>query len=221
MIIIAKIIDDWLILFVYAMLSALITGWAAGKFFFKRDNTAADDSSRQWRPELLLAAFVISVSLLLKMGSSSWAMKLRGLLGDLSATSILLISLALYTQISGRRFFIEKMQRAAFVIVILGLLIYPAEMGLISFGIYEYGYAWQLIAILAAASSWPSGKMPVVVMLSAAVLFYISPEGSNNFFDFIIDFPLWVIASIYLIKNCRRSGRIDKSQSIDITIKSS
>lgn len=221
MIIIAKIVDDWLMLFVYAMLSALITGWAADKFFLKRNNTAAQDSNRQWLPELLLAAVVISASLFIKMDSSSWAMKLRGLLGDLSATSILLISLALYAQISGRRFLIENMQRAAFVIVIIGLLIYPAEMGLLSFGIYEYGYAWQLIAILAAAASWPSGKMPAVVMLSAALLFYISPEGSNNFFDFIIDFPLWVITLVYLIKNYRRSGRIDKSQSVDITIKSS
>ena len=125
----------------------------------------------------------------------------RGLLGDLSVPSILLLATYLLN--------IMKVKRAPngtsfnVLVILMAVVLYPTSMGYSHFDMYSLGFAsddYYAYLVLTVASlgilSWYSGYAQIGLWLTLAVVAHgLQLFESNNLWNYLID-PLIVIACL-------------------------
>jgi hypothetical protein len=117
---------------------------------------------------------------------------LRGALGDLSILTSALLSIAVLQYVNATRYMPEKETGILMAtVVVAGVLLYPAALGLTYFDPYALGYASPVFAgvlLLLALAAWYLRLEWLVALLLLAVLARLANAlESRNLWDYLID----------------------------------
>lgn len=142
---------------------------------------------------------VIAVSgmlMLLPFGGLSVAGYLRGVIGDLSITTLVLLISAITANVTGRAWFGARERTAlTAVVLVVGGCLYPLALGVGRLDPYVLGYgSYALVSLLLAAVllAWQARMYAVVACMLAGVVAYLAGLlESENLCDYLID-PLLV-----------------------------
>lgn len=132
----------------------------------------------------------------------------RGITGDLSATTLVLLMLGLCGGLVG---VVESRgRRALSVLVVLGaLFLYPMALGSGSFDPYRLGFepSGLLVALFVVAIvAWLCQLYLVLLVILVAVSSHaLALMESTNLWDYLFD-PWLVLASIYDLRSLRRKS---------------
>jgi hypothetical protein len=158
---------------------------------------------RRARPGwLLLAAFVVA---LVPLGSLPAAGYLRGIVGDLSVTTVVLLVRGLVRPIVGGEDDDARTRLALQALVAaFGLALYPASLGLGPLDPYRLGYGspWLLGGLLTLALAAILGRVTAVAWCLAlgALAWALGAYESRNLWDYLVD-PLvaaWGLGALVL-----------------------
>lgn len=142
---------------------------------------------------------------MLPVAGVSLAGWLRGLIGDLSAPSVLLLGSALYVWLCGRAdspWGTRERFALLACIAVLALLLYPFALGLGPLDSYRAGYGGVgLLLMLALLALWAlrRGLTLLPLALALAVMAWSVGWGeSTNLWDYLLDAPLalYALASV-------------------------
>jgi hypothetical protein len=141
---------------------------------------------------------------------------LRGMVGDLSITSMLLLSAAVYVRVKNVPPKWDARERSALLgfLAVLALLLYPFALGLGTLDPYRSGFGGVgLLLMLALLALWLMRRgfylLPLVFALAATGWSFNVLE-STNLWDYLIDAPLaiyalWVTIKVNLLYIWRRN----------------
>lgn len=163
------------------------------------------EAARMPKPGIAMLAGATAIAAMVPISGLSPAAYLRGIIGDLSITTLVLLVLAISKPLFGWRppgtkdcFTLQMLITAA----ALGL--YPMALGLSYFDSYRLGYGnlWLVIVLLVVALFACSRQLPVIVLsvVLAVLAWGTGWYESNNLWDYLID-PL---VSIYAISAVMR-----------------
>ncbi len=130
----------------------------------------------------------------------------RGAIGDLSVTTLILLSAATVSRLRGKRLYDSDGFRLLMLLAAsAGLLLYPSALGLTYFDAYVIGYGSKgfiaSLAFLSLAAAY-FGRNLVAICLTGAVLGYsLGILESANLWDYLMDPLLVVYALFWLIGN--------------------
>jgi hypothetical protein len=137
-----------------------------------------------------LAAMIVALSI--PLWGVSPAGFVRGIAGDLSIVTLVLLALALVRSLTGRAL-VEEQNRNAMLraILIIGLLFYPLALGLGMFDPYRLGFGnlWFMLALLGLAvwSSLRYSTLFALCIASAVAAWSIGWYESANLWDYLLD----------------------------------
>jgi hypothetical protein len=162
--------------------------------------------------------FVLAVygAVLLPVFGLSLAGFLRGMVGDLSMPSVMLLVAALISRLrqlaggDGTVWWNARERGALFLFVsVLALLLYPFALGLGMLDPYRSGFGGVgLLVMLALLSLWSMrrGSYLLPAACSAAVLAWsLGWYESTNIWDYLIDVPVAIYAIVQTIKMMLRA----------------
>ena len=154
----------------------------------------AEKRSRPMRAALMAGCLAV---VLIPVNGLSPAGYFRGVVCELSITSMLLLGCVVLRQLLGK-WIISRSDRASILraAAVAGLILYPAWMGYIPVEVYRFGYqpVVLLLALLALAIvAWVSRRRAAALFpLIVVVAFDFQLLGSSNLWDYMID-PLVTI----------------------------
>lgn len=170
------------------------------------------------RTATLLLGYVIAM---VPVAGLSLAGALRGMLGDLSTTSTLLLSAALFTRL---RFLAngnaaplwnarERFSVLLFISV-LALLLYPFALGIGTLDPYRAGFgSVSLLLMLALLSLWFMRRglylLPFVCALSV-MAWSMRLLESTNLWDYLLDAPLAIYAIVQTVKAMLETRKVER-----------
>ena len=141
---------------------------------------------------------------------------LRATWGDLSITTLLILLLVLRSNLFNHQISVGEFEplemrynkvpnRAfAFIIVVLGCLLYSSYLGFIRFDIYDMGYfptpLFMLGLVVIELFLWFCARRYAFLWLIALLCFYFKLESSHNLWDYLFDPVLWLICIIRLFR---------------------
>ncbi len=153
-------------------------------------------------------AAVALVLALVPLGGLPLVGYVRGITGDLSVTTVVLLAIGLFGSFLGG---VEPQERRTLsVLVVLGaLFLYPMALGLGSFDPYRLGFEpWGLLAALfvVAVAAWLRQFYVLLLAILVAVSCHaLALMESPNLWDYLFD-PWLVVASIYDLRSLRRNS---------------
>lgn len=157
-----------------------------------------------WRRVLFVAAVYGVVMLpLFGLSLAGW---LRGMVGDLSITSVLLLAIALYRRLAPVPLLQDPRDHHTLLLFlcVLALLLYPFALGLGYVDPYRSGYdSIALILLLSALALWAALRQQVLLPLAVALALSAWSLGwneSTNLWDYLIDAPLAIYALGVVLK---------------------
>jgi hypothetical protein len=168
------------------------------------------------RPPLVRCAVLSAVvaALLLPINGHAGIIYLRALSGDFSITSMVILTLALFTQLTGRDSIRASSASVVFTISLLtGLVLYPLELGLTDFTPYESGYGsnllYTILLALALCAWWMGEYLVVYCIVLATAGFLLGVLESRNLLDYLLDTVIVFFAFFWLLIRflLRRFGR--------------
>lgn len=162
---------------------------------------------RPGRPVRAIVLAGVAVLVLLPLGKLPVVAVVRGITGDLSVTTIVLLGIALFRILRGEPAARSPARIALLAAVALtALVLYPLSLGVGPFDPYRLGYGspWLLGALLAGAvAAWFHRLDLIAVCLSLATLAWaVQWYESRNLWDYLID-PL---LSVYALGASARLG---------------
>ncbi|MEI6286649.1 MAG: hypothetical protein WCP79_09135 [Bacillota bacterium] len=164
---------------------------------------------------LLIAATFMYI----QIDGATLAMCLRGLIGNLSIPSLLLIGLATLSIVADTRIYCKFTLLQLGGMVLLGGILYLTTFGIIPFDLYYYGYDYVYIAtalFIYAVFSFKKTIVPAVAAIAIMIAFKIELLGSRNIFDYIIDLPLWLVCCWQLAVGGWRLVIRDKGERLNV-----
>jgi hypothetical protein len=120
---------------------------------------------------------------------------IRGMIGDLSITSTLLLGIWILSQISGVRRGLGSHRAVLAGAAAGGLALYPLALGLTPFDPYHLGFEspWLLLTVLGLVlAAWKTHRVAAIILLCAMISFNLRLLESANLWDYLID-PLLVL----------------------------
>lgn len=131
---------------------------------------------------------------------------MNGAFSDLSITSIILFSCILFDNLQNRRVIFNKIFSgyAQLLVLFLGIILYLSVIGFFKIDIYDLGYQpiyLILWFILLEVLFLRINKLFAGVWLLALLGFYFKIQNSSNFWDYLFDPFLWVLAVFIIIVN--------------------
>jgi hypothetical protein len=136
---------------------------------------------------------------------------IRGLLGDLSIVTLLLLGNALWSGLVDRPG-LDTASRSALLaaIGVIGALFYPLALGLTGFDPYQLGYGGLVLpaAILVLSlAAWFARRRALAVLLLLPVAAYdLRLLESHNLWDYLLDPWLVIYAWIWLLRGLFSRG---------------
>lgn len=154
-----------------------------------------------------LLAIAVAIAAMVPLAGLPAAAYVRGVIGDLSITSLVLLILTILRPLLGWH---SSGTKASFtlqmLITVAALGLYPLALGISSIDPYRLGYGnlWFLSVLLVVALAACFRRIPVVALCIALAVFAwdIGWYESNNLWDYLLD-PL---LSIYAISAVMRHG---------------
>jgi hypothetical protein len=142
----------------------------------------------------LLVPAAVLAALLVPLRGVPIAGYVRGMVGDLSVTSLLLLATAALSMARGPKLHDRGELRALAAFVVAGaLFLYPMGLGLTSFDPYALGYPPRVRGFLAALApvalfAWVRGwlLLPLALVLALAA-FRFDVLESRNLWDYLLD----------------------------------
>jgi hypothetical protein len=127
----------------------------------------------------------------------------RGLVGDLSITTFILLAASLITALSGRGV-LGTRSRAALAgwAAVAGVVLYPQTLGLTRLDPYELGYRPRALVLLVAGLVvwWWWGRLGAALVLTSGVAaFNLGLLESDNLWDYLLDPALFIWAVCVLV----------------------
>ena len=138
---------------------------------------------------------------------------LRGILGDLSITSLLVLAAVVVTALSGRRV-IDRQAWTALCgwSMIAGLVLYPQTLGLTRVDPYELGFRPRALVVVMAAVTmwwwWRQWHGAALVLAADVAAFNLRVLESGNLWDYALDPCLFFWATAALTRRSRAAGRV-------------
>jgi hypothetical protein len=131
----------------------------------------------------------------------------RGLVGDLSITTMIILVAACFQQLTGRHLFNQRnIFLTLSVIVLATLALYPMTLGLSSVDPYALGYGsrgFELVLLVLVVVAWFFDAHLIVLCVTLAIGAYLLRLlESPNLWDYLIDAPIacfsivWVVGEI-------------------------
>jgi hypothetical protein len=146
-------------------------------------------------PVIPVAVFLL---FLLPVNGLPVAGYIRGIAGDLSITSIILLGSSVLGRMTGNNCSLVRAQRLLLPVAALaGLALYPFALGLTRFDAYRLGFEspWLLLAIFALVlGAWKTHPSAAIILLCAMASFHLGLLESTNLWDYLID-PWFVLFS--------------------------
>jgi hypothetical protein len=138
----------------------------------------------------LMAAVLVVV--LIPVGDLSIAGTVRGVTGDLSATTLALAVSAILARLTGRAMLERReMNALLWLVACAALFLYPFALGWTAFDPYALGYgsaAFVTALLLATLAAWRMGlKLVVLVVLAGGLAYLGGLYESRNLWDYLID----------------------------------
>lgn len=150
---------------------------------------------------LLAAVFLLA---LLPLSDLPLAGYTRGMVGDLSITTLVLIGLAILRPYG---IVASEKSRAQLLLVIAAsaLIFYPMTLGITLYDPYRLGYGdaglFSVVLVIALLAWWRQSNLIVLCLTLATLAWSLGGYESTNAWDYFID-PL--LASYALFYGCRR-----------------
>ncbi len=174
------------------------------------------------RPQRLLFVLAIYGIVLLPILGLSLAGFLRGLVGDLSTTSLLLLVAALVArlrQLAGGEGVAWWSMRERFVLFlfvsVLALLLYPFALGLGMLDPYRSGFGGiGLLVMLALLSLWSMRRASYLLPAACSLAVLAWSMGwyeSTNIWDYLIDVPLAIYALVQMLKAMLKAWKVERA----------
>ena len=140
----------------------------------------------------------------LPLGDTNAWLWLKGMVGSLSVVSAALLANYLITSLTGRVLVDKPSRKALYTVVLLaGLLLYPATLGLSLYDPYRLGYGLVVaLAVLAVAlAAWFCGRQAAAVVLAVVVLAdQAGVSASVNTWDYLVDPLVWLVSPVMLVR---------------------
>jgi len=157
---------------------------------------------------MLAGAFAVFAT----FGELSAAAYVRGVTGDLSATTLVLAGAACVARLTGRTLIEPRELRALFLLVAAAAaFLYPFALGWTRFDSYALGYGsieFVTVLLLVALAAWRLRRNVVVLVVVVAALAYcIGAYESRNLWDYLIDPLAALYALVWLLPDARRRSR--------------
>ncbi|MFA6074203.1 MAG: hypothetical protein WCV63_02180 [Negativicutes bacterium] len=143
------------------------------------------------------------IFLSVRIDGASLAMCVRGLTGDISITSLVLICSMVVSEMTNINVKYKVSILHLTVMVVIGGLLYLTTFGIIPFDLCYFGYDYIYIATLLflyAVFNLNKSVISAVVAIAIMVAFQFNLLGSRNLFDYLIDLPLWLVCSWFFVK---------------------
>jgi len=163
---------------------------------------------RAWLGPVALAAMVVAG---IQVHGIPLAGYPRGVLGDLSITTLLMLAASLAAALTGRSILDER-SRAALSgwAVVAGLALYPQTLGLTRFDPYELGFRPRALVLLVAALVvlwWWRRRGAALVLAGGVAAFNLRVLESGNLWDYLLD-PALVAWAVCVSVPRSAGGRI-------------
>ena len=173
------------------------------------------------QPKRWLLVLAVYAVVLLPIFGLSLAGFLRGMVGDLSMPSVLLLVAALVARLrqlagnDGRAWWNQRERFALHVFIsVLALLLYPFALGLGMLDPYRSGFGGvSLLVMLALLSLWSMrrGSYLLPAACSLAVLAWsLGWYESTNIWDYLIDVPLALYAIVQTLKVMLKARKVER-----------
>lgn len=137
----------------------------------------------------------VVVVMLVPVGDLTAAGYVRGVIGDLSITSMVLLVATIGSSIAGRTLFPRRdITVLSCVAVIIAALLYPLALGASAFDPYALGFGSMAMAVtllLGAVLAWYVRLYLLVLCVTLGVAGYLlGALESRNLWDYLLDVPL-------------------------------
>lgn len=182
----------------------------------KRPSTTLRTGLPASRHAVLLG--IILLLMLIPFGGLPLAAYVRGLTGDLSITTLVLLWCALSRPWLGAETNADKGRRALLLLIAAAaLLFYPLALGLTAYDPYHHGYGdpWLVATLLLVAlTAWMWKYHLIALCIALSILAW--PVGwyeSDNLWDYLMDPWVAIYALIFNIKRGVKLFRPGRSQS--------
>ncbi|MEA1889007.1 MAG: hypothetical protein U9N50_04400 [Pseudomonadota bacterium] len=154
-----------------------------------------------WR--WLIVAVVILLSLIIPVVDSNIWLWINGAAGELSIVSMILLSAFILRKMAVRDLILPSTRIHLYIFILLaGILLYPATLGLMQFDPYALGYSFELSMLLLSISIlywiFKQQQMAVILLITVAVR-EAGILNSLNTWDYLIDPLLWLFSPVLLV----------------------
>ena len=164
--------------------------------------------NRVWRFALLLALLAASF---IPLGGLSLAAYLRSHIDDLAITSIVFMGWGCLRRLE----VLPPAQHGGYISVLilfamLGLVLYPATLGLSELDPYRRGFSPRplllVVALITLSLFYLRNYLAVVMLSSATLAFMVGIKPSHNYWDYLIDPLLGLYCCLALLVLATRWG---------------
>lgn len=167
--------------------------------------------SRGYRLATLLA--LLLVALIPLSTGLTLAGLLRGITDDLALTSLIWLAAASLCKLGHLQQLSPGMKWPMWLcFAVLGLVLYPAALGIGMTDTYRWGYSPRTlliaIAVAALALLWLRNGLGVAMLTLATLGFVLGLKPSDNYWDYIVDpFIVLYCLGAMIVACCRMAGR--------------
>lgn len=154
---------------------------------------------------LLFILLTLGVNFIPLLRGSSLVELVRGVVGDVSIASGVLLILIIFNQFDfsdSKASVLSNIEKVA--ISIIGLLLYLSTFGFFKIDFYSYGYLpWLMLWVLFILSLglMLANRRLGLVLVAALFGFYLHLQSSNNLWDYLLDPVLWLVLLVNLLIN--------------------
>ena len=180
-----------------------ITGLAGATLALTAPLLLAPPIRRLKRVQLGLLMGAAAIVVAAPIGPLPLAAYARGLFGDLSVTTNVLLVIGIFPHLSGRRI-VDRREETALcrLVAVTALVFYPLALGFGPFDPYRLGYGspWFLTGLLLLAlGAWIGRFHLISICIALAVLAHaMAWNESTNLWDYLLD-PLVSIYAIFVV----------------------
>ncbi len=138
-----------------------------------------------------LAVLVFAVVVAVPLGGATLAEYLRGIWGDISVTTWVLLAAATTERLSDRPLLTSSAKAEILaLVVVFAAFLYPMALGLSAFDPYAAGFRPLIMALLLfayTAWAWHRGSDAAWILLAAVLAFDARLMESSNLWDYLVD----------------------------------
>jgi hypothetical protein len=173
--------------------------------------------ARRYSVKARSLTFIVSfIAALLPVFELPIAGYIRGSVGDLSVTTLMLLTATIFSRLRDNRpYSPQSFTALTFLVLGSGLILYTSALGLTYFDIYALGYGTKLIMVvflLLSLGAWFFEYPLAAICLSASALAYsLQIFESRNLWDYWID-PLLAVYALYWVSRVAIGAATEKAE---------